>query len=135
MTLQLKNPSSLIHFCGGAIVNEYWIITAAHCVYLLQPNAISVVAGDYNLYRVEGKCVNAYINKYASLFFISGIEQRRNLAKMIVHPQFHAPSFTNDIALLKLEYPLNLFASRMIAPICIPDQHETFYGTYIYPLL
>lgn len=128
VTLQLKNTYSAIHFCGGAIINQLWIVTAAHCIHTLQPNAISVVAGDYNLYRIEGKKEAAKEEKTKNLEqqFL-GIEQRRNVAKIFLH-HFDPPTFTNDIALVKLDYPLNFFRSRAIAPICMPNSFETFYG-------
>ena len=37
------------HICGGAIVNEYYIVTAAHCVQDMKPEKLSVLAGITNL--------------------------------------------------------------------------------------
>lgn len=57
------------------------------------------------------------------------MEQRRNVLKIITN-NFDAPTFLNDIALLKLDYPLNFFVSTAVAPLCLPDQFQKFYGKY-----
>lgn len=70
-----------------------------------------------------------FSNNPANNFTVSGTEQRRNVLKIITK-NFDAPTFLNDIALLKLDYPLNFFASPAIAPLCIPDQFQKFHGEF-----
>lgn len=59
--------------------------------------------------------------------FFPGTEQRRGVIKTITN-NFDSPTFLNDIALLRLDYPLNFFTSPSIAPLCLPEQYQQFYG-------
>jgi secreted trypsin-like serine protease len=62
---------------------------------------------------------------------ISGeVESKRSISKnvkrVIVHRQYDAATFENDIALLELESPVSY--DLHIVPICMPDDDDEFTG-------
>ncbi|XP_061539585.1 coagulation factor X [Phycodurus eques] len=86
-------------FCGGTILNEYIILTAAHCMN--HTSFISVRLGEFDLLAEEGTEATHY------------------LETALTHKLYRPDTFHNDIALLKLATPIKF--SRFILPACLPE--------------
>ncbi|XP_045110216.1 trypsin-1-like isoform X2 [Portunus trituberculatus] len=97
------------HICGGTVIDQRWIMTAAHCTHIYQSYQLIVVAGEHNLKRKHGE------------------EQTRNIETMIEHPQYNARTQEYDMAMIKLSQPL-ILDGVTVSPICLPPYFKQFMG-------
>ncbi|KAL3211470.1 hypothetical protein MRX96_052033 [Rhipicephalus microplus] len=92
------------HFCGGAILNKRWIITAAHCLRSKPPRSFSVRLGEYSIGKTEE----------------DHEPQDIRLVRYIIHPMYSQPKrYNNDVALLELAQDIKF--NRYVIPICLPE--------------
>uniref|UniRef100_A0A646QE05 Limulus clotting factor C n=1 Tax=Hemiscolopendra marginata TaxID=943146 RepID=A0A646QE05_9MYRI len=96
-------------FCGGSLISERWVVTAAHCV-TYEASTQQIPADELQLYF--GKYYRD--NKKDD----DGVEVRK-VEQIHVHPDYESSSFESDIALLRLNSPVIL--SSRVQPVCLPD--------------
>ncbi|XP_037086326.1 venom protease-like isoform X1 [Pollicipes pollicipes] len=94
------NGSDITWLCGGSIIDEYHVITAAHCVQG-RPNVVHF--GDSNI---------------AADFNSGDQSERRRIAKITLHPRYRPPRAYHDLAVVTLRRAVQF--SRRVRPICLP---------------
>lgn len=87
-----------------------WIATAGHCVDDLLTSQIRIRVGEYDFSHVQEQL--PYIE--------------RAVAKKVVHPKYNFFTYEYDLALVKLDQPLD-FAPH-IRPICLPATNDLLIG-------
>ncbi|GAB6025703.1 Serine protease [Chamberlinius hualienensis] len=96
-------------FCGGSLVTNYHILTAAHCVTGLSPNDLTVRLGDLDLTNTSDR--NHVDVKVSSI---------------IINPSYNSRTNHQDVAILRLKSKV-AFTSD-ISPICLPSDTSRNYA-------
>ena len=103
--VSLRNRANGQHFCGGSIIDETWIITAAHCLRdgadELRPENIKIVAGDHVITTIQAS------------------EREYLPRRFLLHKEFDNITLDNDIALIELTEAI--VYNDAIAPVCLPN--------------
>uniref|UniRef100_A0A669FBU9 Peptidase S1 domain-containing protein n=1 Tax=Oreochromis niloticus TaxID=8128 RepID=A0A669FBU9_ORENI len=94
------------HFCGGSLINKEWVMSAAHCFSGSSPSGWTVSLG---LQSLQGENPN---------------KVSRNVAKIILHPNYDSETYDNDIALLRLSSPVRF--TDYIRPVCLAASGSVF---------
>ncbi|KOC69514.1 Mite allergen Der p 3 [Habropoda laboriosa] len=90
------------HYCGGTILNEYYVITAAHCVKDLPLEIIIVVSGTVDLRKPASK---------------------HPVEKIYVHEKYNSTdTYANDIALVKVKNQFKKSFLESFVPMPLPEE-------------
>uniref|UniRef100_A0A2K5D864 Ovochymase 1 n=1 Tax=Aotus nancymaae TaxID=37293 RepID=A0A2K5D864_AOTNA len=96
------------HFCGGSLIQEDRVITAAHCLDSLsekQLKNITVTSGEYSLFQKNKQ------------------KQNTPVSKIIIHPEYNSHEYMSpDIALLYLKHKVKF--GTAVQPICLPHSDD-----------
>ncbi|MED6248186.1 hypothetical protein ATANTOWER_028414 [Ataeniobius toweri] len=104
---QVDIQKSKEHVCGGSIITENWVLSAAHC--FPDPSDVSLYILYVGRYQLNG------VNQQQSIHYVN---------RIVIPPGYQDPNNGKDIALLQLSTPV--VWSDYVQPVCLPESGTLF---------
>ena len=89
--------------CGGTLISNNFVLTAAHCITTHEPADIQLTAGMHQQSSKDER----------------DARQTRTVSAIYVHPEYDSNRLSNDIALLRVDTPFNY--DTYVQPACLAD--------------
>lgn len=103
----LRNGAT--QFCGGVLITNRHVLTAAHCIVDFTKESITVRLGEYNFGETGD---SAHVDF--------------KVQSMKPHESYDTNTYVNDIALITLDRSTDF--SDFIWPVCLPDSDDSYVG-------
>jgi len=105
-------------FCGGTIICDRFVMTAAHCI---RPDCVNNPGSCYQILTEEHDITTGF--DQATRHYIKAIN---------VHPNFLSPGITcvydYDLALIELTEAIKLTADSRAKAACLPDPSDDYFS-------
>jgi len=101
----ISSQSSSRPFCGGSLISDREILTAAHCT---QSPISWVTLAEHDITKADG-------------------EIKAQVCSTINHPNYNGNTLENDFAILRLCNPVSF--TKMLSPACLPSSSSNNYDS------
>ncbi|XP_068216346.1 serine protease 1-like [Palaemon carinicauda] len=98
-------------YCGASLVNDRFLVSAAHCVKNINKDKVEILLGSYN--RSDSTEISRRV---------------RRVKEWWTPDDYYSKSVINDIGVIELNEPVVI--NRYIRPVCLPLEDQSYAGEY-----